>query len=127
LAEFSLSIETITIIILAILGGIAIVWKWRDRRTKVDICCFQEPNTEPILWKIRVGYWNKRIEKCNILFNDTQLFWDKTQTEYYNIVEGGAGNVTIPREIIMKDAKVIVKSSNKVINKKKFCDIKECN
>ena len=107
---------------------IPLIWKWRDRRPLVHICKFPEPNTNPQTWKIRINYWNKPIQNCNVLFDDRPLIWDKTRTEYYTL-EGQAyrGNLTIPKEILKEDAMVVVKSNSKHIVTEKFNKIKPCD
>ena len=57
----------------AIIGGILLVWRWRENRPKVRICKFPEPNTNPQTWKIRINYWNKPIENCKVFFDDEPL------------------------------------------------------
>jgi hypothetical protein len=136
----SIGFSSIEITTLATLVGIAVaiggltvaviplIWKWRDRRPRVHICKFPEPNTNPQIWKIRINYWNKPIENCNVLFDGRSLLWDKTGTEYYTFEGlGYRGNLTIPTEILKEDANVVVKSNDKTLSNETFSKIKPCD
>ena len=111
----------------ATIGGIVVVWKWRENRPLVRICKFSESINDNMIWKIRINYWNKPIENCNVFFNDESLLWDKTNTEYFTF-EGPAyrGNLTIPTRLLRDEAEIIVKSNNKKIVTEKFSNIKPC-
>lgn len=111
----------------AIIGAILLKWKWSERHLKVRICKFREPNTNPQIWKIRINYWNKPIENCNVLIDDEPLLWDKTNTEYYSLeAPFHRGNLSIPTKLFKEDAKVTVKSNNKHIVTEKLSNIKPC-
>ena len=111
----------------AIIGGILLIWRWHENRPKVRICKFSESNNNTQIWKIRMNYWNKPIENCNVLFGDEPLLWDKTNTEYYSLeAPFYRGNLSIPTNLFREDAKVIVKSNNKHIVTEKFSNIKPC-
>jgi hypothetical protein len=93
----SIGFTSIEITTLATLVGIAVaiggltvaiiplIWKWRDRLPRVYVCKFAEPNINPKIWKIRINYWNKPIQNCNVSFDGKSLLWDKTGTEYYTL------------------------------------------
>ncbi len=111
----------------AIIGGILLIWRWCENRPRVRLCKFSESNDNAIIWKIRVNYWNKPIENCNVFFDDEHLLWDKTKTEFYTL-EGVAyrGNLTISKSHPRDDAEIVVKSDNRHIVTKKFSEIKPC-
>ena len=109
----------------AIIGGIFTFLKILDRRTKVRIGKFPEPNTNLQLWKIRIHYSNKPIEHCQVLFNGKSLLWDITQKEFYTIEVNDMKNLTIPKEFLDQLGEVIVKSNERTIKTTRFDKIME--
>ena len=110
--------------ITAITAVIILIYVILDRRTKVRMERFPEPNTSPQIWKIRVHYSNKSIESCSILLDETKLIWDGTNLEEFDIVEGVSRNVTIPNDIFKMDAKITVKGNGHSIKKTVFHKIR---
>lgn len=121
--DFNLDSNQITAIatsVTAITAVILVIFRILDRRTKVRIERFPEPNTNPQVWKIRVHYSNKPIEGCSVSFNGTKLAWDGINLEHFDIVAGGGKNVTIPRPIFNMNGKVIILGNGRTIKKTIF-------
>lgn len=118
-------------LIVSIIGisvGIALgILKFRymreDRQTKIHVERFKEPNSEN--WRIRVRYINKIIERCIVSFNDNNLLWDGLNHHEFTIFEGSARNLSIPNNIFDWNGKVVIRSGNKIIWKKRFKKIQE--
>jgi hypothetical protein len=124
---FHLSSNDITAIatsVTAITAVILVIFTMLDRRTKVRLERFPEPNTNPQVWKIRVHYSNKPIEGCSVIFNGTKLMWDAINLEQFDILEGGPRNVTIPRPIFNMDATIKIQGNGRTIKKTVFHKIK---
>ena len=131
-ADPIISIDPIAIlqVVVPIVGGIIagvyyikkIIHDNEDRKTKVYVEKVKEADYR--IRKIRVRYMNKPVEKCNISFNGTKLVWDSTDGQTnFTIVEGGARNATIPDDIFIEDADVIIRSGSKIIKRINFKDL----
>ncbi|NOJ26726.1 MAG: hypothetical protein DA330_01780 [Nitrososphaera sp.] len=102
------------------------IYKFKDRQPDFKFQRFQE--TDPVLkekvWKIRIQHPNKRIDRCNVFLDKTQLrLWDSDNDRIRTIDEGGGANFVIPNGIIHPNSPVTVKALNKKIRKVKFEDL----
>ena len=96
----------------------------KDREIKIHVTRFIEPNSN--IHKIRARYMNKPIERCNVSFKGTKLFWDGADGKFdFTIFEGVARNLTIPQDIFSENAEVVIKSNNRILLHKKFRELEE--
>ena len=117
-------LELITLVIKSIIEIISI-----SKKDKIEFIVekFYEPSEKPVIsdWRIRILHPNKAIEKCSVLYNNTQLpWWDKDQPYYViRFVENSGGNVCVLQAIQKEDAIIIIKNVNKKLRTVKFSDL----
>ena len=117
-------LELITLAIKSIIEIISI-----SKKDKIEFIVekFYEPSEKPVIsdWRIRILRPNKAIEKCSVLYNNTQLpWWDKDQPYYVRrFVENSGGNVCVLKAIQKEDAIIIIKNGNKKLRTVKFSDL----
>lgn len=117
-------LELITLVIKSIIEIISI-----SKKDKIEFIVekFYEPSEKPVIsdWRIRILHPNRAIEKCSVLYNNTQLpWWGKDQPYYVKrFVENGGGNVCVPKAIQKEDAIIIIKNGNKKLRTVKFSNL----
>ncbi len=98
-----------------------------ELKIKVVVGKYPEPSKEPIDsdWAIRILHPDRPIEKCRVLYNNTQLPWWNKKEPYYEkfILVGGGGNARIPKGDIDDEAEVKVMDGKKTLRKVKFKDL----
>lgn len=100
-------------------------------RNKIDFIIekYYEPTNKPVEseWGIRILHPNKPIEKCIVMYNNSQLpWWDKDEPYYERrFVINGGGNVRIPKAIQKERAEIRVLNGKKTLRAEKFEELHE--
>jgi len=88
---------------------------------------FYEPTKKPVDsdWGIKILHPNRPIEKCIVLYNNTQLPWWDDDEPYYErrFVVMGGGNVRIPKAIQKEGVEIRIQNGKKTLKKVKFEDL----
>lgn len=99
----------------------------KERRIEFIVERFYEPTKKPVDsdWGIRILHPNRPIEKCIVLYNNTQLPWWDDDEPYYErrFVVMGGGNVRIPKAIQKEGVEIRIKNGKKTLKKVKFEDL----
>ena len=122
----------ILIIVVSIFGFIPlyidlILRLLKERRIEFIVERFYEPTKKPVDsdWGIRILHPNRPIEKCIVLYNNTQLPWWDDDEPYYErrFVVMGGGNVRIPKAIQNEGVEIRIQNGKKTLKKIKFEDL----